>query len=67
MRKLVKLLMSVAAGLNQSLDTYTLLNMPDEPEPESTARGPLGFAAGRPNDSRNFVQPTPSPWLNGKK
>jgi hypothetical protein len=65
MRKLVKLLMSVAAGLNQGLETYTLLNTPEEPEPE--ARGPMGFSAGLPNDSCNFVQPPPSPWLNRKK
>lgn len=65
MRILVKLLMSVAAGLNQSLETYDLLNAPDEPEP--LARGPMGFAAGLPNVSRNFVQPPPSPWLNGEK
>ena len=65
MSKLVKLLMSVAAGLNQGMETYTLLNTPEEPVPAE--RGPMGFSVGLPNDSRNFVPPPPSPWLNGEQ
>jgi len=60
MRKLVKLLMSVAAGLETSLTTYEQLNEPCDPPPVYEK---LGFVA-RPSEDAVFIQPKPSPWIN---
>ena len=63
MLKLVKLLMSVAAGLETGLVTYEQLN---EPAPVPQERQKVGFVS-RPSDGATFVQPPPSPWVNEKK
>jgi hypothetical protein len=61
MNKLVKVLMSLAAGLDMGLDTYEQLNQPAVPQTKH--QQPVGFVS-HPSEGATFVQPPPSPWIN---
>ena len=63
MKKVVRVLMSLAAGLDTGIATYEQLSRPPA-QPEE--RQKVGFVS-RPSDTSTFVDPGPGRWVNKKK
>ena len=65
MKKLVAMLVSLAAGIETGLVTYNQLSGAT-PGPQPLEKGPLGFVQEPSAEATRTTAP-PSPWINKKK
>ena len=65
MKKLVAMLVSLAAGIETGLITYNQLSGVG-PGPQPLEKGPLGFVQ-EPSAEATRPNAPPSPWINKKK